>query len=120
MLPLPVAVAKAPYQLPMSGNLSRAEALQTLGLLFALSVLSATGMIHQFYPNTPEGHITIADLTRNIGFGGGVFGFTLVLITRFFLGRDFRSPWFDHEICKLLGRKGSKTCISDPPNLAIL
>lgn len=84
MLQFPVASAKARHKAPAKGNLSRAEVVQTLGLLFALSVLAAAGMIHHFYPGISEGDVTTAHLARNIGFGGGVFGFSLVLLTRFY------------------------------------
>jgi len=84
MLKLPVAAPKVrPQSLP-NVNLSRSSVLWTLGLLLALSVLAAAGMIHQFYPGISEGDATTAHLARNLGFGGGVFGFSLVLLTRFY------------------------------------
>jgi len=83
-LKLPVAAPKVrPQSLP-NVNLSRSSVLWTLGLLLALSVLAAAGMIHQFYPGISEGDATTAHLARNLGFGGGVFGFSLVLLTRFY------------------------------------
>jgi hypothetical protein len=42
------------------------------------------------------------------------------LCSRIVLGCDCRGPWLHRETCKVLRVKRSKSCSSDPPNLAIL
>ncbi|AHK79774.1 membrane protein [Ectothiorhodospira haloalkaliphila] len=64
--------------------LSRASVVRATGLLFSLSLLAILLMLVQFYPGVAAGNEQAANLARNIGFGGGVFGLSLVMLTAFY------------------------------------
>ena len=78
-LPAGVRAVAAPPQ-PLSG-LTRTAVVRALAILFALSGLGAALMMIQFYPAVVLNDEGAAVLARNIGFGAGVFGLSLVLLT---------------------------------------
>lgn len=65
-------------------RLSLRQQMFSLGLLFTLSLLAALAMAAYFYPSIASNDKVVANIVRNIGFGGGVFGFSLVLLTAFY------------------------------------
>lgn len=65
-------------------RISLRRQLMASGVLFALTLLSASFMVVYFYPAIVVNDKVAAQLARNIGFGGGVFGFSLALLTTFY------------------------------------
>ena len=68
----------------LSVRLSLRKQLMVSGFLFALTVLTTCLMAAYFYPAILANDKVAVQLARNIGFGGGVFGFSLVLLTAFY------------------------------------
>jgi len=72
--------APVPGDIPLK-LLLRKQIARIVLTLFALSLVSVLGMVGVFYPYIAKGSIAAAETARNIGFGAGVFGFSLVLLT---------------------------------------
>lgn len=53
-------------------------------ILFMLSLVSAGSMTVLYHPSVAAGDFVSAHTARNIGFGAGVFGFSLVFLTVFY------------------------------------
>lgn len=62
-------------------RLLRSQIRHVCVFLLLLTLLSAGAMIAVFYPAIAAGHTAMAETARNIGFGAGVLGFSLVLLT---------------------------------------
>ncbi len=74
--------APVPKGVPLK-LLLRGQIVGIVLMLFALSLVSVLGMVAVFYPYVSEGSIAAAETARNIGFGAGVFGLSLVFLTSF-------------------------------------